>query len=258
MALSMVFSMLLHMLVFYSFIFLLQLNKPKPEEKKATNLQVRLVQPLPPKVQTKPGIKLLSAPTSSEFKVAQTPTKPIPDANQKRPAPIVAQAAPAAEEVEGIAFPSAIATPFPGTNRARNSIFNARSSQQNAARTYHQQAMEAQTRQRTEQQAQLVMGQLQQMLTKLLDVEPALTGKCVMAETDTGLKNGLQCDSAALQKLVHNDQLSVAGMLLMLNGMGLKLSGFSVTNNNKQPAVTLHNDPLPDSFSRKMPLTPRP
>jgi len=80
--------------------------------------------------------------------------------------------------------------------------------------------MEAQTRQRTEQQAQLVMRQLQQTLTQLLDVEPVLTGKCVLAETDTGLKNSLQCDSAALQKLVHNDQHSVAGILLMLSGWG--------------------------------------
>ena len=89
----MVFSLLLHMLVFYSFIFLLQLNKPKPEEKKAASLQVRLILPLPLKVQPKPDIKLLSTPAPSEHKVAQTPTKPIPDANLKPPAPIVAQAA---------------------------------------------------------------------------------------------------------------------------------------------------------------------
>lgn len=99
-----------------------------------------------------------------------------------------------------------------------------------------------------------MMHQLQQMLAKLLDVKPVLTGKCVLAETDTGLKNGLQCDSAALQKLVHNDQHSVAGMLLVLRRMGRELSGFSVANNNNQPSVTLHNEPLSASPVEKVPL----
>lgn len=240
----MAISLLLHLFGFFSISFILLLQPIPPKEFKNLQLEVRLTQPYPLKSQAVPRKKLLTTVTNNSFKVAEVPVQIPPVVTPTPLTPAVEPASPATEQISGIALPGSIPTPFPVQGRSNNSLFQSRPTRQNAANSYQQQAMEAQTRQRTEQQAQLVMHQLQQTLAKLLDVKPVLTGKCVLAETDTGLKNGLQCDSAALQKLVHNHQQSVAGMLLVLRRMGRELSGFSVANNNNQPAVTLHNEPL--------------
>lgn len=215
---SMVVSVLLHLLVFYCFGLSLQPHATKPKERPVANLEVRLIQSLPPNMPAKPGKKLPVTSAPAQFKVAQPVVQNPPDSVQP-PAP--------AAEVAGVAFPGAVATPWPSQARADNSVFRTRSAQQDAARTYHQQAMEAQARQQSEQRAQLMIPQLQQLLASRLDVQPAVTGKCMLAEKDGVVNNRLVCDSPALHQLLHKDEKNVAGMLIALRGMGKMLNGFS-------------------------------
>lgn len=237
-AVGMAFSLLTHMLVLFSFGLLLQFHATIPE-RKVENLEVRLSQLLPPKVQPKPAKQLLATPAPAQFKVAQVPVQKTPDNIAKPPAPIVEQAPPATGEVEGVAFPSAVATPFPGQIRSSNPFLSARTSQQDAQRTYYQQAMEAQARQRSEMQAQLMIQQLQQMLTKTLDVEPPVKGKCMLVESDGGISNRLKCDSSALYEVLYKEQKDVAGILNALRGMGRVFNGFTAEIRKDKPAITL-------------------
>lgn len=223
----MVISVLVHLFVFFSFGLLLQLHTPLPEARKTKNLEVRLTQSLPPKIQPKPGRKLLTIPAPAQIKVAQPTVQNPPDGVQQLSAQVVQQSPTPAAEVAGVGFPSAVATPWSGRIRADNSLFRARSSQQDAARTYYQQSMEAQARQQSEQQAQFMMMQLQQFLATRLDVRPVATGKCLLARIDGIVNNRLVCDSPALYEVLYKDEQNVAGMLLALRGMGKMLNGFS-------------------------------
>lgn len=223
---SMVISVLLHLLVFFCFGLLLQLHATKPKERSAANLEVRLIQSLPPNMPAKPGKKLLVTSAPAQLKVTQPAVQNPPDSAQ--PSARVAEQTPApAAEVAGVAFPGAVATPWPSQLRADNSVFRARSAQQDAARAYHQQAMEAQVRQQSEQRAQLMIQQLQQLLANRLDVQPAVTGKCMLAEKDGVVSNRLVCDSPALHQLLYKDEKNVTGMLIALRGIGRMLNGFS-------------------------------
>jgi hypothetical protein len=240
-AVGIVLSLLTHILVFFSFGLLLQLHATIPKSK-VKNLEVRLVQPLPPKVQPKPAKQLLTTSAPAQFKITQVPVQKTPDIIAKPPAPAVALAPPATGEVEGIAFPGAVATPFPGQIRSSNPFLNARTSQQNAARTYYQQAMEAQARQRTEFQVQLMVQQLQQVLNKALDAEPLVTGKCMLVESAGDSGNRLKCDSSALYERLHKEQKEVAGMLIALRGMGRVLNGFTAEKQAGKLGITLINE----------------
>lgn len=241
-ALSMVFSLLLHSLVFFSVILLIQFNKIKPEEeKKAASLQVRLAQLLPPKVQPKPGIKLLSTLAPAPFKIAQAPVQTPPDNTPKPPAPVDEQAAPAAGKVEGVSFPGSVATPFAGQAHTSNPFsMQARGAQQEAARAYYQRGLEAQSRQRSEFQAQLMLQQLQQLLSKQLDVEPAVSGKCVLVEAADSVNHRLKCDSSALYEVISNNQKNVVAMLVALRGMGRIFNGFSVEIHKNKPLISIN------------------
>ena len=100
--------------------------------------------------------------------------------------------------------------------------------------------------------------QLQQMLAKLLERHPGVAGNCALSKSDTGLKNSLQCDSAALHELLHKDQQIVEAMLIILRGMGRVYSGISVTNRNNMSFITLNSDALPGTYEKEATSLPPP
>jgi hypothetical protein len=231
-------SLLLHFFVFFSLSLLLKMNTPAAKNPRVNILEVRFSHPAPPQSQPRPVNQLLTTAKPAPYKVDQANISKTP-----LPLPaetVIEQPAPA---VEGVAFPAAIATPFQGQARSRNPFsLRAQDAQQNAARTYYQQTMAAQARQHTEFQAQLIVQQLQQILGKALDVEPLVTGKCMLVESAGDLSNRLKCDSSALYELLHKEQKDVAGMLIALRGMGRILNGFSAEKQAGKLGITLINE----------------
>jgi hypothetical protein len=114
-----------------------------------------------------------------------------------------------------------------------------------AERTYSQPGIEPQARQHSEIQVQLMIQQLQQMLTKRLNVIPLVSGKCVLVESNEGANNKLRCDSSALHEVLYKDQQKVAEMLITLRDMGRMLNGFSVEIRNEKPLVTMSYEITP-------------
>lgn len=248
------FSILLHLLVFFLLSFLLHFTAKQPNEKVETTLVVRLALPYPPLAQPKFIKKLLTTSAPAEYKVAQAPVH-IPPVTIPEPTSSVADQTPAdTGEVSGIALPTAVATPFQGQARTSNPFsLHAQSAQQQAARTYYQQAMDAQARQRSEYQSQIMMQQLQQLLSKTLEQHPSVTGKCVLAEPAVGASSGLKCDSSALYEAFYKDQQSVARMLIALREMGRIFNGFSVNTSIDFPKITLINNELMEAGTKIIP-----
>lgn len=106
-------------------------------------------------------------------------------------------------------------------------LFHARPSRQDITPTYYQQTIESQFRQRSEQQAQIMILQLQQLLAKRLDVHPVEMGKCMLAESGGGVNHKMVCDSPALYEVLSKDEKIVVEMLMALREMGRMLKGFS-------------------------------
>ncbi|MBI3481170.1 MAG: hypothetical protein HY016_12590 [Nitrosomonadales bacterium] len=217
-ALGMAISVLVHLCAFFALAALLQFHISPPVE--PGKLEVRLAPSLPPPLPAKPVKPLLATHASAPFAVAPTSS--------------------AAAEVTGVAFPAAVATAWSGANGASNSPFGAHSFRQDAAP--YQRAMEEQTRQRSEQQAQLMMLQLQQLLAQRLDVHPVETGRCMLAESAEGASHKMSCDSPALDEVLSKDGKMVAEMLIALRGMGHMLKGFSAELRQEKPAIMLIYD----------------
>lgn len=224
-------SVLLHLLVFFSFSVLLQINVSKPDKTRPEGLQVSFAQAAHPQPPTKHSKQILTTTSLAPFAVDQANSKKPPQALTT--VPVIAQSSPATETVEGVAFPGAISSPFPG--QARNSTpfsIQARGAQQEAARAYYQQALEAQARQRTEFQSRQLLQQLHQLLAKALDAEPGVSGNCTLIEN-----NRLKCDSSALYEVLSKDQKNIAGMLSALRGMGRMINGFAVERRLEKPGI---------------------
>jgi len=236
----MALSLLTPLLVFFSINFFL-LFHPSTPKKDTGKLEVRLAQPLPQKALPRQHIKLLTTPAPAPFKVAQSPVQHPPVIAPPLPTPVTEPAPPAAEKVTGITFPGSIASPFPGQARTSNPFsMQARGAQQEAARAYYQQAMEAQARQRAEFQAQLMLQQLQQLLAKLLDAEPAVSGRCVLAESGDNVNHGLKCDSSALYEVLYKEKRNIAGMLIALREMGRATTGFTVQARQNNSLISIY------------------
>ena len=159
------------------------------------------------------------------FKITQLKTTKLADNVPQPPVPVTEAPPP---PMQGIALPGAIAMPWQLPGRSSNSAFRPPSPQQNAERIYHQQAMEAQARQRNEYQSRLIMQQLQQVLTRTLDVKPSVEGSCNISNVAAGLNPQLECDSPALFVAVANIQTDIIGMTLALRDMGTNVTGFTV------------------------------
>ena len=237
--LSVMLSLVAHLLVFYSIGLLLQFHPPKPPETKMEVLQVKLALPQPAPPHPESGKRLLTSKSPAQFKVTQTNAKtPLKEA-PNIPAAAAKQAPPATKEVAGIAFPGAITTPWQGQARLNISPFQARQPQQDLAQMQYQQAMEAQARQRAASQAQIIILQLQQTLVKQLDVQPRVSGNCKLEENPGGVNNRLKCDSGALYEVISGEQNNITEMLMTLRGLGQTFSGFSAEINADKPSVEL-------------------
>lgn len=222
----MAISLLGHALVFFSLGLLLRLDTTIAKHKMAGNLMVRLSQTPPSKSQPMPGNKLLASTAPARLKIAQPNIKSTPD---KVPQPTTrpVEQASSQDKIGGVAFPGAVAAPLPAKIRSNNPFFQSRSPRQDTALTYQQQAVEAQARQQSAQRAQVVIMQLHQLLSSRLDVQPVVTGKCMLAEPVAPGKDLLVCDSQALYEVINKDVKNVAAMLIALREMGSLLSGFS-------------------------------
>ncbi len=238
-AMSMAISLLLHLLVIFAFDLLPRSHALLPKVITVSSLDVRLAQ-LPPKIkQPRPSKKLLTSRAPAQHKIPQAPIQDKPVSVTQPTAQAMEKSPPPADGATGLAFPSAISIPWPIQNHVNNSIFHARSLQQDAARIAYQQAMEAQARQQSEQQGQHLVVQLHQLLAKLLEAEPDVTGKCALAGADGVLANQLVCDSPALHEALSKDEKTVAEMLVALSGTGKMLNGFSAEMRTDRPEIIL-------------------
>lgn len=238
-SISTTLSLLLHLFVFFSVNIYLQFDPINPKEKKVEQLEVRFTQAVAPKPQPKPEKKILASTAPAPFQVTQVPVEKPPVIAPTPPAPVIEPAPPATEQVTGIALPGSIPTPFPVQGRSNNSPFQARSAQQDAARTYYQQVQAAQERQRTEFQAQLMTQHLQQMLAQILDVQPLVSGKCELVQPDNAQRYRLKCDSSALYETISKDEKNVVDVFIALRGMGRNFNGFSAGEEAGKPRTSL-------------------
>ena len=227
-ALCMAISLLAHVLAFFSLGLVLRLDTNIAKQRIVGKLEARLSQSLPSKAQPAPGKKLLASPAPAPLKIAQSNIKSPSDSVLQPPAQAIEQAPLPKSEVGGVAFPSVVATPWMGKIRPNNPFIQSHSSQQDAARTYQQQAAEAQARLQSAQRAQVVILQLQQLLAKRLDVQPVVTGKCMLAGPGADTNDLLVCDSPALYEAINKDEKIVAQMLIALRDTESLLRGFSV------------------------------
>lgn len=223
----MVISLLAHALVFIFLGLVLRFDTTLAKQRVVGRLEVRLSQSLLPKAQAAPDNKLLVTTAPAPNKISQARIKNPPDSVPEPSTQAVEQAPAPKGDVGGVAFPSAVATPWAGQIRSNNPLFQSRPPQQDAARIYQQQAVEAQARLQSVQRAQVVILQLQQLLARRLDVQPVVTGKCMLAEPGADTNDLLVCDSPALYEVINKDEKTVAAMLSALREMGSLLSGFS-------------------------------
>lgn len=225
-ALCVAISLLAHVLVFFFFGLLPRLDTSIAKQKIAGTLDVRLSLTPPSKSRPLPGNKLLASPAPARPKIAQTNIKSPPDiAPQPSTQPV--EQAPSQGKTGGIAFPGAVATPFPAKTSSSNPFFQSRPPRQDIARTYHQQSMEAQASEQSAQRTHAVIQQMLQLLYRRLGVQPAVSGKCMLAGQGPDTNGRLVCDSAALHEVINEDEKAVAAMLAALREMGSLLSGFS-------------------------------
>lgn len=225
-ALCVAISLLAHVLVFFLFGLLLRLDTSIAKQKISGSLDVRLSLTPPSKSQPLPGNKLLASPAPARLKIAQPDIKSPPDMAPQPSTQLVEQA-PSQNKTGGVAFPGAVATPFPAKTSSSNPFFQSRSPRQDIARTYHQQSMEAQASEQSAQRTQAVIQQMLQLLYRRLDVQPVVTGKCMLVEQGPDTNGMLVCDSPALYEVINKDEKAVAAMLAALREMGSLFSGFS-------------------------------
>lgn len=182
---------------------------------------------------------MLTTPINDTFKISEAPVQNPHVVTPSLPAPIIEPSPSATEQVSGIALPGSIPTPFPLPGRANNSLFQARSAQQDATRAYYQQVQEARERQRTEFQAQHMTQHLQQMLSKILEVQPVPNGKCEMVQEDSTNRYQLKCDSSALYEIVSKDEKNLVDLFIALRDMGRDINGFSISAEAGKPRISL-------------------
>ena len=229
--------MILHLFVIFIFSYLLQLHIKVPATAPVDVLQVRF-SPLQQTV-ARPKVekRALTRDVNPQFKITPPDTKKLADNIPQPPAPVTEAPAP---PMQGIALPGAIAKPWQLPGRSSNSAFRPPSTQQNAERIYHQQAMEAQARQRNEYQTRLIMQQLQQVLTRTLDVKPAVEGICNIAVVAAGTSPQLECDSPALFDAIAKVQINIIGMTLALRDMGTYFTGFTASIHENSLRILLN------------------
>ena len=201
-------------------------------------LEVRFSPP-PPKPLPKLDKHLLTREINTQFKVTQVTVQHAPEI---APPPSLPITEPTATTTQGIAMTGAITMPWQLPGRSNNSPFHPPSAQQNAEQNYYQQAMQAQARQRNEDQSRQRIQQLQQLLTNILDVKPAVSGKCSLDNAAAGAQLQLKCNSPALYEVISKNQMDLVGMLVALRSMGRLINGFSVEPQAEKLHIFLTKD----------------
>lgn len=224
---------------------MIHFHQTKPQETKVPILEVRLAHFTPAIVHAESSKTLLTRKSPAQFKVAQANSKHPSDTLPNPVTPATNTPPSASGGVEGISFPSSVTTPFQGSQRSISSLFHPPSAQQEASRNYYQQAMEAQARQQTGNQSRLIMQQLQQLLTRVLNVNPTVEGTCNITETSVGKNAQLACDSPALYEVIAKTQMDIVGMLEALRNMGTRINGFTAEIQADKLHIQLNNEGAP-------------
>jgi hypothetical protein len=81
--------------------------------------------------------------------------------------------------------------------------------------------------------------QLLQVLTKLLDVDPIVTGSCILVESETGINHRLKCNSSGLYEVLYKNQKIIAEMLIDLRQVNQSANGFSAELVNQKLIIKI-------------------
>jgi len=236
-SISVAFSIFAHVLALFLLSLLVSLRSHLAQISQVDVFEVRLSPPATAKLKPETGQKLLAVKTTAQLKISQTEKKLLPDKRSKLAPPVQEKSPANSGEVAGVTFPAAAAPSFQVGQRSINSLFHAPTTQQNSARIYYQQVMEAQARQQTEFQTQLIVQHLQQLLSQELNIKPAVFGKCNLNED-----NKLMCDSPALYQAIAKNEMNIAQMIIALRGMGKAINGFSADNRADGLSINLINE----------------
>lgn len=79
----------------------------------------------------------------------------------------------------------------------------------------------------------------QQVLAKLLDVDPVVTGSCILIEAANGINHRLKCNSSALYEVLYKNQQNIAEMLIDLRQTNQAANGFSAELVNQKLTVQI-------------------
>ncbi len=223
-AYSSAISLILHLLVFFFFSLMLQLNTRATKKPTPDILEVSFAHQGSPRASNNQGSKIIAGTKADNFKIIQPQSAKNREhisAQQN-----ITKPSSASNEVAGIELPGAIASPFSGQAPINNPFsVQAHTPQQQTMRNYMQQSNDAQVRARIEQQAQILMMQMQQMIKSRLVTNPAVTGKCKLIEAEM---THLNCDPANLHELIRQEERSLVGILNQLRNMGKTYNGFSI------------------------------
>lgn len=235
---SLAISLLLHLLAFL-FIHYYITHYNKSVAPKSVPLVVQLQHLEPPGAHSSNTKKLITVSVPSPLKIS--PIQQPATISADPPKPVISKITSThPEKITGIAMPGKVATPFSGFQAEGNTFFQTRHSQQEIARTYYQQSIEAQARLKNEQQAHILVMQLQQMLRMRLEANPSVTGTCILVDTASNVAH-LKCDSASLYEQIRKEERSVIGILNLLRNMGKNYKGFTAERPEGSLLISLSN-----------------
>jgi hypothetical protein len=238
---SIVFSVLMHLLVFFSIVFLGQHFPPIRQPSSRYSIQVKLAQHpfISSKATTDRILKISAAPPF--LRNLPTPPKLAANINTKPEQP-------SQEAVRGIAFPGAISHPFIGGTGSGNGFSTPARPAQPIAQIQFQQAMAEQARQRSATQIQAITEHLQQRLKQLLTGQERVSGQCLLTPADGLDKPGadtkqFECSSPKLLDMIRTEQQSLIDQINTLNRQGKSVQGFSVDMRTEAVEIILIQTP---------------
>ena len=95
------------------------------------------------------------------------------------------------------------------------------------------------------QKGKLLRQQLQQLLTELLNVDPIVTGSCILVEAENGVNHRLKCNSSAMYEVLYKHQQNIAESLIELRDMNIIVNGFSAELVKQKMHITINQEPEP-------------
>jgi hypothetical protein len=238
---SIVFSVLVHLLAFFSLVFLVQHFPPIRQENSTFSIQVKLTQPLP---------IISNASTDKRHKISAIPTplKTLP-IHAKETVDIKIKPDLSSETaVRGIAFPGAISNSFLGGTGSRNGFSAVARPTQPDAQIQFQQAMTEQARQRLTTQYQLITERFQQRLKQIFASHETVSGQCLVIETEGLNKTSanpkqFECSSPKIFEIIKAEQQNLIDLMIVLNGQKKSVQGFSIDKQTDKFDIILIQSP---------------